>query len=127
MRSTTSRTSGTWLPDRIDSPITSTPSSFAVLTISAGVKRMPPLDHVHADIAGADRDLLGAVGMAVEARLADQEFHAAAELVRQALDFGTDRLKRLRRPTWQRGFRHAGRCAIFAEHFAEDGTPIRRW
>ena len=44
------------------------------------------VDHFHAGIARAHRDLLGAVGMAVEAGLADQELDAAAELARHALD-----------------------------------------
>jgi hypothetical protein len=36
-----SRTSATWLPDRMDSPTMCTSSSIAALTISAGVSRMP--------------------------------------------------------------------------------------
>ena len=38
------------------------------------------IDHLHAGIARAHRDLLGAVGMAVEPGLADQELQAPAEL-----------------------------------------------
>ena len=38
------------------------------------------IDNFHAGVAGASGDLLGAVGVAVEARLADQELQAPAEL-----------------------------------------------
>ena len=41
MRSMTSGTSGTWLPDRIDRPTTCTLSSTAARTICVGVRRMP--------------------------------------------------------------------------------------
>ena len=44
------------------------------------------VDHLHAAIAGAHGDLLGAVGMAVEAGLADQHLDAAAEPARHRLD-----------------------------------------
>src|SRR5260370_24916401 len=47
------------------------------------------VDHLHAGVAGAHRDLLGAVGMAVEPGFADQKFDAAAELAGDALDLGT--------------------------------------
>ena len=46
------------------------------------------IDDVHAGVGGPHRDLLGAVGMAVEARLADQEFQPPAELQRHPLDVG---------------------------------------
>ena len=39
------------------------------------------VDHVHAGVARAHRDLLGAVGVAVEAGLADEDLRAAAELL----------------------------------------------
>src|SRR5665647_3625382 len=42
------------------------------------------IDHLHAGVARTNRDLLGAVTMAVEAGLADQEGQPAAELTRDA-------------------------------------------
>ena len=46
------------------------------------------VDHLHAAVAGAHGDLLGPVGVAVEAGLADQELDAAAEALRHALHLG---------------------------------------
>ena len=37
------------------------------------------VDHSHAGIAGARRDLLGTIGVAIESRLADQQRQPAAE------------------------------------------------
>ena len=51
------------------------------------------IDDVHAGVGGARRDLLGAVGMAVEARLADQEPDPAPELERDALDLSAQRVE----------------------------------
>ena len=56
------------------------------------------VDDVHAGVGGAHRDLLGAVGMAVEARLADQELEPPAELQRDALDLAAQRVEIGRRP-----------------------------
>ena len=44
------------------------------------------VDDLHADVAGADGDLLGAVGVPVEAGLADQDLHRAAERLGRAGD-----------------------------------------
>ena len=44
------------------------------------------VDHFHAGIAGAHRDLLGAIGMAVEAGLADKKFDASPELMGNSRD-----------------------------------------
>ena len=49
------------------------------------------VDDVHARVERARRDLLGAVGMAVEPRLADQQFQPLAELDRHPLDFAAQR------------------------------------
>ena len=47
----------------------------------------PVIDDVHPGVRRAHGDLLGAVGMAVEAGLADQKFQPPAELHRNPLDF----------------------------------------
>ena len=41
--------------------------------LRAGVRRMPLIDDVHAYVPRPHGDLLGAVGMAVEPRFADEE------------------------------------------------------
>ncbi len=69
----TSGTSSRWLPDRIDRPTTSGSSSRADAAICAGVSRMPGVHDLHAGVAGRYGDLLGAVGMAVEARLGHEQ------------------------------------------------------
>src|SRR5689334_6175082 len=76
-------------------------------------------------IGGAHRDLLGPVGMAVEARLADQEFGLHAELAGELLNrlaHFSDRLRGLA-PHEQRD---AGRRAIFAEDPAQSLAPFAR-
>jgi hypothetical protein len=80
IRAITSRTSGTCEPDRIDRPTTM--HAFLQRGVDDLGRRQADalVDDLHAGIAGAHGDLLGAVGMAVEARLADEEFDAAAEL-----------------------------------------------
>ena len=40
----------------------------------------PLVHHLHPDVARAHRDLLGAIGVAVEARLADDELQTPAKL-----------------------------------------------
>ena len=55
------------------------------------------VDHVHAGVGGAHGDLLGAVGMAVEPRLADQKLEPPAELQRDALDLAAQRIEIVRR------------------------------
>ena len=83
------------------------------------------VDDLHAGVARAHRDLLGAVGMAVEARLADQEFQPPAELQRDALDLGAHAVELAGALARRRG--DAGRRAIFAEDLAQASRPIRRW
>ena len=61
-------------------------SSTAARTICAGRQADALVDDLHAGIAGAHGDLLGAVRMAVEARLADQKLDAPAELVGHGFD-----------------------------------------
>ena len=48
------------------------------------------VDHLEAGIGGAHRDLLGAVGMAVEAGLADQEARRLAQAFGQRLHAGAE-------------------------------------
>ena len=80
---------------------------------------MPRVDHLHAGVAGGDGDLLGAVGVAVEAGLGDQELRRAAgdrahvlghlgELAGPPADGGAD----------------PGRGAVLAEHRAQLGGPL---
>src|SRR4029079_2922233 len=78
-----------------------------------------------AAIGGAHRDLLGTVGMAVEARLADQEFGLHAELAGERLDRLADIHQGLRRLTAHEQ-RDACRGAIFAEDAAQDLAPFAR-
>ena len=61
MRSMTSETSGTCEPERIDRPTTWALSSTAARTICAGVTEKSLVDDLHAAVAGAHGDLLGAV------------------------------------------------------------------
>ena len=83
------------------------------------------VDHLHAGVARAHRDLLGAVGMAVEAGLADQERQAAAELARHAVDIGADVVEAV--DVVAHGAADAGRRAVFAEAPRAASSPIRRW
>ena len=73
-----SGTSARCEPDRIDRPTTSTSSSRAAAAISAGREPDALVDDLHAGVARRDRDLLGAVGVAVEAGLADEQPDRAA-------------------------------------------------
>ena len=57
------------------------------------------VDHLHAAVAGAHGDLLGAVGMAVEAGLADQDLEAPAERGATPLDLARARRRGGRRRT----------------------------
>ena len=74
------------------------------------------IDDVHAGVARADRDLLGAVGMAVEAGFADQEFHPSAELLRYPVNLGADAVEA--RSIVPRRRSDAGWGAVFAERRA---------
>ena len=73
-------------PERIESPITCTPSSTALRAICAGREADALVDDVHADVARADGDLLGAVGVPVEAGLADEDLRRAADRLADAGD-----------------------------------------
>ena len=53
------------------------------------------VDHLHADVAGADGDLLGAVRVPVEAGLADQDPQAVADPLGELVDPGADRREQL--------------------------------
>ena len=80
------------------------------------------VDHVHAGVARAHRDLLGAVGMAVEAGLADQEFQPPAELARHAVDVGAQVVEA--HGLVARRAADAGRRAILAEAFTQREAPF---
>ena len=88
------------------------------------LRRQPDalVDHLHAGVARAHRDLLGAVGMAVEAGLADQERHAPAELARDAIDLGADVVEAA--DVVAHGVADAGRRAVFAERLAQRPAPF---
>src|SRR6185295_14677755 len=88
-----------------------------------GRREAYPLVHdLHAGIARAHRDLLGAVGVAVEAGLADQELDAPAELARHALDVGAHAVEPAR--IVARRAADAGRRAVFAERVAQRRAPF---
>src|SRR5580698_8522502 len=80
------------------------------------------VDDVHASVRGARRDLLGAVGMAIEARLADEETDPPADFERDALDFAPQRIEACRFLTGAR--RDAGRGAKDAELRPERIAPF---
>ena len=80
------------------------------------------IDHLHAGVAGAHRDLLGAVGMAVEAGLADQERHSPPELARNAIDVGANVVEAA--DVVAHRLADAGRRAVFAEGFAQGPAPF---
>src|SRR5262249_41965316 len=80
------------------------------------------VDHVHARVARARGDLLGPVGMAVEAGLGDQELDAPAELARDAVDVGADLVEAL--GIVAHGAADAGRRADFADRFAQREAPF---
>ena len=122
MRAMTSCTSGRCEPERIDRPTTCTFFSAAAATIASGGQADAVVDHLHAGVARAGSDLLGAVGMAVEAGLADQEFQPPAEFFRHAVDFGADVVEAL--GIVAHGGADAGRRAVFAEGGAQRKAPF---
>src|SRR5215207_10689006 len=81
------------------------------------------VDDLHADVAGAHGDLLGTVGVAVEAGLADEELDAPAELGRQLVDRSAYAVER-GAVAGDRGPRDAGRGAIFAEDATQGSAPL---
>ena len=88
------------------------------------LRRQPDalIDHLHAGIARPHRDLLGAVGMAVEAGLADQERQPPAELARHAVDIGANVVEAV--DVVAHGAADAGRRAVFAERLAQRPAPF---
>ena len=91
------------------------------------LRRQPDalIDHLHAGVARPHRDLLGAVGMAVEAGLADQEGQPPAELARHAVDVGANVVEAA--DVVAHRVADAGRRAVFAERLRAASSPIRRW
>src|SRR6476661_2928097 len=73
----------------------------------------------------AHGDLLGAVGMAVEARLADEELDAASDLCRRRLDLLAHALEPGTASAHGR-LRDSGRGAVLAEHLAQRAAPLAR-
>ena len=71
--STTRGTRARCEPERIEMPTTSTSSSRAAATISSGDEPDALVDDLEAGVARGDGDLLGAVGVAVEAGLGHEE------------------------------------------------------
>ncbi len=82
------------------------------------------IDHLEAAVAGRDRDLLGAVGMAVEAGLADQHLEAPAEPRRERLDPGPDRGELGGGAGAHAGAADPGRRPVVAEHLAQHRGPL---
>src|SRR5438552_11523866 len=80
------------------------------------------VDHIHAGVARAHRDLLRSVGVAVEARLADHELQAPAELARDAVDVGAQIVEA--HGLVARRTADAGRRAVLAEALAQGKAPF---
>ena len=80
------------------------------------------VDDVHSRIERAGGDLLGAVRMAVEAGLADEELDPPAELERHPLDLAAQRVEIGRLLPGLR--RNAGRRAELAEFGAQRVAPF---
>ena len=102
--------------------MTCTSSSTAALTIWGRGQADAFVDHFHAAVAGAHGDLFRAVGMAIEAGLADQEFQPAAE-------FGRERINTLAHGGQIAGIvagrlANAGGRAVFAEDVAQGPAPL---
>ena len=121
-----SGTSSRCEPDRIERPTTSTSSSRAAAAICARRQADALVDDLEPGVARRDRDLLGAVRVAVEPGLADEEAERAAELARPRpahvladRDHVADvRRPRRRRRRSARGTRRTPRAAR---------PPTRRW
>src|SRR4051794_10037711 len=79
--------------------------------------------HVEAGVTCAHGDLLGAVRVTVEARLADQDLDAATQRLRHALDLLAQLGKRLVADS-RRSICDSGRSAVFAESPAQRGGPL---
>ena len=120
----TSGTTDRCEPDSIDSPTTSTSSSTAA---ADDLRRRQPdarVDDLEAGVAGAHRDLLGAVGVTVQAGLADQELQRPAELLAQCRAPAPHLAASPRAPPPLAPPRHPGRRPVLAEHLAQRAGPL---
>src|SRR5262249_50034020 len=81
------------------------------------------IDDLHAGIASADGDLLGAIGMTIEAGLTDEELDTPAEAVGHFVDAGAYGLQ-LCAVAGDGRLCDAGRRAVFAEDFAQRRAPF---
>src|SRR5271165_5588792 len=97
-------------------------ASFGALSDLRRREADPIIDHVQPGIERPRRDLLGPVGVAVEARLANEELYPATELQRHALDLAAQRIEigRLLARPW----RNARRSAELAEFGAQGVAPF---
>ena len=77
---------------------------------------------VHAAVASAEGDLFGAVRVAVQTGLADQEFQPPAKALANGIDGLADRLKPF--GAVRGALRHARRATIFAMDLAHDLRPF---
>src|SRR5512146_1869542 len=93
---------------------------------TTGTSPMPDAlgDDLEAGVARAYRDLLGAVGMAVEARFSNQHLEAAAETARDLVDALPHRLERLLIAERRGGAADAGGRAPIAERFSQRVAPF---
>ncbi len=84
----------------------------------------PFIDDVHARVARAHRDLLGAVRVAVEAGLADEDLRPPAELLLQARHLAAQLAELPVGGSRGRGLADAGGRAVAAEHLAQGARPL---
>jgi hypothetical protein len=82
------------------------------------------VDDVHADVAGAHGDLLGPVGMPVEARLAHEDLQPPPDRLAHPVDLLAQLLERRRVAGPGRGLAHAGGSAELAEGSAQGVGPL---
>ena len=115
-------------PDRIDSPTQCDVLRHGGRDDLRGRQPDALVDHLEAGVAGADGDLLGAVGVAVEAGLADQQPQPAGRArspVARDRARAPRRARRRRRPRPTRAG-HPGRRAVLAEDLAQRAGPLAR-
>ena len=120
---TTSGTSSRCEPERIERPTTSTSSCDRRGGDLLGRQADPLVDDLHADVAGAQGDLLGAVRVAVEAGLADQDLDPVAELLGDLVDPLAGLGQQLPVAGGRRAA-DAGRAAVGAEDLAQGLRPL---
>ena len=82
------------------------------------------VDDLEAGVAGRHGDLLGAVGVAVEAGLGDEEARGPAGAPARARVRARTRSSA---PRWPTPAGHAGRGPVLAEDLAQGRRPTRRW